>query len=198
MPSAIVRALTRLMWLVDVAGERPGQHGRGQQPGVRARPGRPAQVTSMRSKPPPLSPARQPPQLRGQRQERAQHLHVLGACQRDVDGVRDETAGQRGHHLLGHDQPGPVLGLLGGGAQMRRHDHVGQLEDAPLGVRARTGTRPARRRPPGRPSAPRRASSSSISPPRAAFTIRTPGRISAIVSAQHQAGASPRSAARAG
>ena len=35
---------------------------------------------------------REPPELRGQRNEGAKGFHVLGADRRDVDGVRDERA----------------------------------------------------------------------------------------------------------
>ena len=40
-----------------------------------------------------------------------------------------KLAAQRGRHLLGHDHARPVLRLLRGRAQVRRHDHVRQAED---------------------------------------------------------------------
>ena len=51
---------------------------------------------------------------------------------RDVDGVRDEAAVERGDDLLGDDQAGAVLGLVGGRGEMRRHDDVLQAEQLTL------------------------------------------------------------------
>ncbi len=63
-------------------------------------------------------------QARAQRQERAQHLHVLRGHGRDVDRGRDDAAGQGRHDLLGRLDAGAVLGLGGRGAQVRRDDDV--------------------------------------------------------------------------
>ena len=71
---------------------------------------------------------RQPAQLGGERDVRAEHLEILGTDDRDVDGVRDEAAVERGDDLLGDDQAGTILGLVGGRGEMRRHDDVLQPE----------------------------------------------------------------------
>ena len=71
---------------------------------------------------------RQPAQLGGERDVRAEHLEILGTDDRDVDGVRDEAAVERGDDLLGDDQAGTILGLVGGRGEMRRDDDVLQTE----------------------------------------------------------------------
>ena len=71
---------------------------------------------------------RQAPERRRERDERAEDLEILRADRGDVDRVRDERALQRGGNLLGDDQPGSVLRLLRRGGEMRRHDHVVELE----------------------------------------------------------------------
>ena len=55
----------------------------------------------------------QPPELARERQERAQHLHVLGRDGGDVDRARDHAAGERGDDLLGGLEAG-AIGRLGG------------------------------------------------------------------------------------
>ena len=62
---------------------------------------------------------RQAPELRGQRQERPEHLHVLGADRGDVDGRRDDAAVERGDDLLGALVAGAVGRLGGRGAEVR-------------------------------------------------------------------------------
>ena len=69
-------------------------------------------------------PHREPPELLGERQERRQRLHLLGADRGDVDGGRDSAAGQRGDDLLGALEAGAVGRLGGRGAQVRRDDDV--------------------------------------------------------------------------
>ena len=55
---------------------------------------------------------REPTELRGQRNVRAERLHVLRADRRDVDRVRDERPVERRGDLLGHDHACAVLRLL--------------------------------------------------------------------------------------
>ena len=74
-------------------------------------------------------------ELAGERQERPEHRERLGPDRRDVHGRGDDAAGEGGGHLLGHDHAGAVLGLLGRGAQVRRHDDAGQAEERALGDR---------------------------------------------------------------
>ena len=62
---------------------------------------------------------RQTPELAGERQERAEHLHVLRADRGDVDGRRDHPAGQRRDDLLGALVARAVGRLRGGGAEVR-------------------------------------------------------------------------------
>ena len=73
----------------------------------------------MRSSPCVAEADREPAQLGGQRQERAEQLHLLGRHLGDVDRVGDELAPQRGRDLLGDDHARPVLRLLRGRAQVR-------------------------------------------------------------------------------
>ena len=112
---------------VRAALEGPVQCRDGEQPSVVTR-----QATVVGERQPIRPPAgeleRQAPELRGQRHERAQRLHVLGADRRNVDRVRDERALERGSHLLGDDHAGPVLCLLGGGGKVRGDDDVVELE----------------------------------------------------------------------
>ena len=77
---------------------------------------------------------RQPPEPRRERDERPEQLEVLGADNGDVDGVRDEPALERRDDLLGDDQPGAILRLLGRGGEVRRDDDVLELEQL-AGVR---------------------------------------------------------------
>ncbi len=51
---------------------------------------------------------------------------------RDIDRVRDEAAVERSHDLLGDDQAGTILGLIGRRGQMRRHDDVLELQQLAL------------------------------------------------------------------
>ena len=74
---------------------------------------------------------RETAEARRERDERAQHLEVLGADRRDVDRVRHEAALERGDHLLGDDHPRPVLGLVGRSGEVRRRDQVRGAEQRP-------------------------------------------------------------------
>ena len=86
-------------------------------------------------------------------------------------------------HLLGHLQRDVLLRFGGGGAEMRRADHVGMAEQRVLVGRLRRRTR--------RSAAPAtwpdfsaaRSAASSTSPPRAQLMMRTPFFILAIASA---------------
>ncbi len=71
-------------------------------------------------------------ELLGQRDARA---HVLGDdAAGDVDGVRHELAGQRQPHRPGDRDAGPLLGLVGRGAEVGRDDDVVQLEERGVGA----------------------------------------------------------------
>src|SRR4051794_20455720 len=70
----------------------------------------------------------QPPELRRQGNERAEHVERRLVDNRDVDGIRDETAVERSHDLLRDDHPGPVLRLVRGGSEVRRQDDAVELE----------------------------------------------------------------------
>ena len=89
-------------------------------------------------------------------------------------------------HLLGGDDPGPVLRLGGRGAQVRGDDDVVALEQRVLGERLRREDVERAPRRPSPDSSPSRSASRSISSPRAQLTIRTPSRICAIASASIQ------------
>ena len=119
--------------LVDAALEDAVQRGDGEQPrvvlGERA----------VRGDGDPLRPAaleldREPAELRGERDERPEHLEVGGVDDRDVDRVRDEAALERGDDLLGDDHARAVLRLVGRGGEVRRDDHLVELEQR-AGVR---------------------------------------------------------------
>ena len=105
---------------------------------------------------------REAAELAAQRQERAEHLEVLGGDRRHVDRGGHRAAGERGDDLLGGLEAGAVRGLGGRGAQVRRDDHVGIAEQRVLGGRLgaedveRGARRPCRSR--ARPSGPRRRS----------------------------------------
>ncbi len=68
---------------------------------------------------------RQAPEPTGERQERPEHLHVLGADRGDVDGGGDDAAGERRDDLLGALIAGAIGRLGRGGAQVRRDDDLG-------------------------------------------------------------------------
>ena len=71
----------------------------------------------------------------GERDERAEHLHVLRGDRGDVHGGGDDAAGEGGDDLLGGLHAGAVLGLRGGGAEVRRDDDVGVAEERVIGDR---------------------------------------------------------------
>ena len=71
---------------------------------------------------------REPAELGGKRDERAQHLEVGPVDDRDVDGVRDEPSFERGHHLLRDDHTRAVLRLVGRGSEVRCDDNTVELE----------------------------------------------------------------------
>ena len=100
---------------------------------------------------------RQAAELRGERDERAEHLEVLGADRRDVDRVRDDRALERGGDLLGDDHASPVLRLLGRGGEVRGHDDVVELEQRPRVRLLRVDVERARRGELARSAAPRSA-----------------------------------------
>ena len=60
----------------------------------------------------------EPAELLAERYEGRQRLHHLGPDGGDVDGGRDDAAGERRRDLLGGHDAGTVLGLGGGGAQV--------------------------------------------------------------------------------
>ena len=74
-------------------------------------------------------------ELVGQRDEGVERVAVLVGHHGRVDGVLDERAAEGAGHLLGDDRAGAVLGLGGGGAEVRRDDDVRQLEEGRLGER---------------------------------------------------------------
>ena len=74
----------------------------------------------------------EPPELRRERDERAEHLEVLRADGRDVDGVRDEPAFERRGDLLGDDHTGAVLRLLGRRGEVWRDDDIRRPEQRPV------------------------------------------------------------------
>ena len=76
--------------------------------------------------------------LAGQRQERPQHLHVLGTDRGDVDRRGDHAPGERRHDLLGALIAGAVGRLRRRGPQMRGDDDVRiALEQGIVGDRLR-------------------------------------------------------------
>ena len=91
-------------------------------------------------------PGEDPAELLGQRDAGP---HVLGDDPAlHVDRVRHQLAGQREPHRAGHGQPGLLLRLVGGGAEVRGRHHVVQLEQR--AVHARLGgedVEPGRRDP---------------------------------------------------
>ena len=125
---------------------------------------------------------REPAELRRERDVRAEHLEVLGADDRDVDGVRDEAALERRDDLLRDDQARAVLRLLGRGGEVRRRDDVLEPEQLAL---VRLGREDVERRAGDLAGADRRppAPARRRARPRAALTIRTPSRIFAIAPA---------------
>ena len=180
--SAMLRSVDEVDRLLGVAGEDPDQDGDPEQAGVVL--GDPAAELDLDPVDGAVAEALgEPAELLAQRDEGRQRLHRLRAHRGDVDRVGDHAAGERGAHLLGGDDPGPVLGLGGRGAQVRRDDDVVALEERVLGERLlgedveRGAGDPARLEPlasarRGRPARPR-----------AQLTIRDPSRIFAIASA---------------
>ncbi len=77
----------------------------------------------------------EPAEAPAEREERAEHLEVLGRDRGDVDRGRDAAAGQRGDDLLGGLEAGAVGGLRGGGAEVRGDDDVRVGEQRALGHR---------------------------------------------------------------
>ena len=88
-------------------------------------------------------PDRDPPELRGERDERAEHLEVGLVDDGDVDRVRDDRAVERGHHLLGDDHARAVLRLVGRGGEVRGDDDLVELEQR---ARVRLGREDVERR----------------------------------------------------
>ena len=72
-------------------------------------------------------------ELLAERQERLDL--VVDRAALDVDGRRDELAGEREVDVVGDLRAGLVLGLLGGGAEVRGDHRVGQPEQRRVGGR---------------------------------------------------------------
>ena len=119
--------------LVDAALEDAVQRGDGEQARV-VLGERPVRGDGDALRPGALELDREPAELGGERDERAEHLQVGGVDDRDVDRVRDEAALERGDDLLGDDHAGAVLRLVGGGGEVRRDDDLVELEQR-AGVR---------------------------------------------------------------
>ena len=79
---------------------------------------------------------REPAEARRQRDERAEHLEVGLLDDGNVDRRRHETALERRYDLLGDHHARAILGLGRRGREMRRDDHLLQLEEL-AGVRLR-------------------------------------------------------------
>ena len=126
-------ALTTLTGSSTRPLEHAGQHGRGQQAGVEGR--ELALVGDLERRRAAGERRDELAELARERQEGPQHREGLGADRRDVDGGADDAAGEGRRDLLGHDHARAVLGLLGRGAEVRRHDDAGQAEERALGGR---------------------------------------------------------------
>ena len=113
-------------------------------------------------------------ELLGERDERLQPRRLLGGDRGEIDRVGDRAAQQIVRHLLGDLQRDVLLRLGGGGAEMRRADHVRHGRTAGSRSPAPRRTRRRRRRRPGRTSSAARSAASSTSPPRAQLMMRTP------------------------
>ena len=74
---------------------------------------------------------REPRQLRGERDERAQHLELPRIDDRDVHRRAHDLAGERGRDLLGDDDAGTILRLGGRPCQVRRDDDLREFEQRP-------------------------------------------------------------------
>ncbi len=125
-------------------------------------------------------------ELLGERQEGAEHLHVLGADRGDVHRGRDDAAGERRDDLLGALVAGAVGGLRGRGPRWGVTTTFVVAEQRALGhrlarehVERRAGDLAGVERVAAAPA-------SSISPPRATFSTRTPSRIAANASASRK------------
>ena len=126
-----------------------------------------------------------PAERSAQRHERTEHLHVLGRDRGNVDGARDDAAGERGDDLLGGLVAGAVGRLGGRGAEVRRDDDVGVAEQRMIGDRFGVNTSSAA--PPTLPeSSASFRSASTTSGPRATLRIRTPSLHLASASASSQ------------
>ena len=71
-------------------------------------------------------------ELRGERDERPEHLEVGLVDDRDVDGVRDDAAVESGDDLLGDDDARAVLRLVGRGGEVRCDDDLVEPEQRPV------------------------------------------------------------------
>ena len=79
---------------------------------------------------------REPAELGGERDVRTEQLEILGADDRNVDRVRDEAAVERGDDLLGDDQAGAILRLVGRRGEVWGDDDRVELEQlAGVGLR---------------------------------------------------------------
>ena len=100
----------------------------------------------------------------------------LGADRGDVDGGRDDAAGERGDHLLGGLDAGAVLRPVVEEAAVGVTTMPIEAEQRVWSVTGSLRTRRARRPRPCRDERAAFSASSSTSSPRAQLTIRTPSR----------------------
>ena len=121
--------------LVGVTGEQAVEDGQGEQ--ARVALGDPAEELDLDPVDARRLRERHPdaPEPARERQERAEHVHVLRAHGRDVDGGRHDAAGERSHDLLGRLHAGAVLRLGRRGREVRRDDDVGVAEQRVVGDR---------------------------------------------------------------
>ena len=101
--------------LLGAAGEQAVEDGEGEQ--TRVALGDPAHVLDLDAVGGVAQRRGDRSQALGERDERAEHLHVLGGDRGDVHGSADHAAGERGDDLLGGLHAGAVLRL--GGARRR-------------------------------------------------------------------------------
>ena len=120
---------------VDAALERSVQRSDSEQPRV-VLGQRPVHRNSDARRPRARERHRQARQLRGEGDERAEHLELAWVDDRDVHRRTDDLAGERGCDLLGDDDACTILRLGGRSCEVRRDHHLRELEQRP-GVRLR-------------------------------------------------------------
>ena len=121
--------------LVDAALERSVQRGDGEQPRV-VLGERPVHRDRDARRPRARERHREPRELRGEGDERAEHLELARVDDGDVDRRADDLARERRRDLLGDDDAGPILRLGRRSCEVRRDHHLRELEQRP-GVRLR-------------------------------------------------------------